>query len=241
MTAKTDLTVIDFDSATAVEIRKLAAEYGVKGASRGKKADLIAALAPFVAEQRKAKEEAAKPAKKAKKAKTEKAPKIRKFRFSQDDLAMEENGHSDNSHETLADPNADLDIKNGGWTFRSQADADKWFAATREEMETCPICHPEIVINSAHSGSSRAGMVINVPLRADGRTKAETVAARLDAVKVPAKIRRFKGEEILTAEIDGTELKLVWDAQGRYVYGASKFGTRKVRNVSEALRLAVTA
>lgn len=236
MNAKTDLTVIDFDAATAVEIRKLAAEFGVKGASRGKKADLIAALAPFVAEQRKAKE-----AKPAKKAKAEKAPKVRKIRFSQDELAMEENGHSDNAHETLADPNADLDIKNGGWTFRSQADADKWFAATREEMETCPICHPEIVANTAHSGSSRAGMVINVPLRADGATKAATVAERLKAVKVPAKVRRYKGHEILTAEIDGTELRLEWDAQGRYVYGASKFGTRKVRNVSEALRLAVTA
>ena len=234
MTAMTDLTVIDFDAATAVEIRKLAAEYGIKGASRGKKADLTAALAPFVAEQRKAKE-----AKPAKKAKTEKAPKVRKIRFSQDELAMEENGHSDQGHEAIAA--TPVGEYPAGWNGKGTAEDLAYVAEIREAMETCPVCHPEIVINSAHSGSSRAGMVINVPLRADGRTKAETVAARLDAVKIPAKIRRFKGHEILTAEIDGTELKLEWDAQGRYIYALSRFGTRKVRNVSEALRLAVTA
>lgn len=234
----TAMTLTEIESLGAVALRKFAAELGVKGASRGKKSDLLDAIVPM---WEAAKAEAAKTAKPAKKAKTEKPAKVRKIRFSQDELAMEENGHSDNSHEELSDPNADLDIKNGGWTFRSQADADAWFAETRKIMETCPICHPEIIANTAHSGSSRAGMVINVPVRANGATKAATVAARLDAVKIPAKIRRFKGHEILTAEIDGTELRLEWDAQGRYVYGSSKFGTRKVRNVSEALRLAVTA
>lgn len=234
MTAKTDLTVIDFDSATAVEIRKLAAEYGIKGASRGKKADLTAALAPFVAEQRKAKE-----AKPAKKAKTPPAEKVRKIRFTQDELAMEENGHSDQGHEAIAATPVGEYPANWG-TGKPSAKDLAYVAEIREEMKRCPICHPEIVANSAHSGSSRLGMVINVPLRADGRTKAETVAARLDALKIDAKIRRFKGDEILTAKIGDKELKLTWDAQGRYVYALSSFNGRKVRNVSEALRI-VTA
>lgn len=239
MTAKIDLTAMtltEIENLGAVALRKFAAELGVKGASRGKKSDLLGAIVPMWEAARKEAEAKKESAKKA--AKPAKAPKVRKIRFTQDELAGEENSHSDNAHDSLAGTDR-IDLE--GWNFKSQADLDEWVAEERKTMERCPICHPEIVANSAHSGSSRAGMVINVPLRADGRTKAETVAARLDAVKVPAKIRRFKGEEILTAEIDGTELKLVWDAQGRYVYGASKFGTRKVRNVSEALRLAVTA
>lgn len=237
MTAKTDLTVIDFDATTAVEIRKLAAEYGVKGASRGKKADLVAALAPFVAEQRKAKEAP----KAAKKDKTEKAPKVRKIRFSQDELAMEENGHSDQGHEAIAaTPVGEFPAAWGTPAKKDLAKDLAYIAEIRKAMETCPVCHPEIVANTAHSGSSRAGMVINVPLRADGRTKATVVAEKLDALKIEAKVRRFKGDEILTAKIGDSELKLVWDAQGRYVYAFSAFNGRKVRNVSEALRLAAS-
>lgn len=234
MTAMTDLTVIDFSAATAVEIRKLAAEFGIKGASRGKKADLTAALAPFVAEQREAKEAPAKA--------TEKAEKVRKIRFSQDELAMEENSHSDRGHETVAaTPEGEYPEAWGVPAAKNLAKDLASIAEIRKAMEACPICHPEIVANTAHSGSSRTGMVINVPLRADGRTKATVVAEKLDALKIDAKIRRFKGDEILTAKIGEKELKLVWDAQGRYVYDFSNFNGRKVRNVSEALRLVSAA
>ncbi|TNH23959.1 hypothetical protein FHG89_25965 [Micromonospora orduensis] len=130
--------------------------------------------------------------------------------------AQWENEHSDRGHDSLP--------------------------ADSEERAGCWICRPGLNRASAEyvgrAGTSRAGMTINVPLRADGKTKAATVAEKLAAMKVESKIRRFKGEEILTAKIGGTELRLVWDERGRYVYAESTFNSRKVRNVSEALRLA---
>lgn len=231
---------------SAVELRKIGAEWKIPGAAKGKKADLIVKIAAAMEQDRldreRAKAEAEKAkeaAKPAKKAKTPPAEKVRKIRFTQDELAMEENGHSDQGHEAIAATPVGEYPANWGKGKPSAKDL-AYVAEIRELMERCPICHPEIVANSAHSGSSRLGMVINVPLRADGRTKAETVAARLDALKIDAKIRRFKGDEILTAKIGDKELKLTWDAQGRYVYALSSFNGRKVRNVSEALRI-VTA
>lgn len=234
MTAKIDLTAMtltEIENLGAVALRKFAAELGVKGASRGKKADLLDAIVPMWEAAR----EAAKPAKPAK------APKVRKIRFTQDEMAGEENSHSDQGHDAIAEtPVGEYPTK---WTVPAKKDLAKelaYVAEIREAMKACPICHPEIVANSAHSGSSRAGMVINVPLRADGRTKAVKVSEKLVATN-DVKIRRFKGAEILTATLPGGELKLVWDAQGRYQYGESTFNGRKVRNVAEALRLAVTA
>jgi hypothetical protein len=42
-----DLTAMDLNSLTAVELRKVGAQAGVKGAAKGKKADLLAALLPM--------------------------------------------------------------------------------------------------------------------------------------------------------------------------------------------------
>lgn len=219
---------------TATALRRQAAALGLKGLGSAKKADLLPIVTAEVDRLNAETEKAAKPAKPAK------VEKVRKIRFTQDELAGEENSHSDQAHDFIAKATPEELKVGAGWTIKRQADLDAHVAEVREEMKRCPICHPEIVANSAHSGSSRSGMKINVPLRADGRTKAVTVSEKLIATN-DVKIRRFKGAEILTATLPGGELKLVWDAQGRYQYAESTFNGRKVRNVSEALRLVAAA
>jgi hypothetical protein len=105
----------------------------------------------------------------------------------------------------------------------------------------CWVCNPELNEASAtytpRTGVSRKGQVINVTIRATGRTKATEVAEKFNAsYKVTVSSR--KGFVTLKAASANETFVLVWDAQGHFQYGPSTYGSRKVRNVAEALRLA---
>lgn len=122
------------------------------------------------------------------------------------ELAEQENVHSDDGHDESA------------------------------PFDGCWVCHPELDQTSAEytprSGTSRAGMTINVPIRAAGATKAKVTAEKLSAPD--AKARTSKG--VTTLRSKSLDLVLNWDQGGRFVGGT--VAGRKVRNVAEALRVA---
>jgi hypothetical protein len=117
----------------------------------------------------------------------------------------------------------------------------------------CWYCHPEL--NEANkpytprTGTSRAGMVINVPIRADGVVKAAVTAGRLTGVKIEGStVRKVQAslkaagaklsvDKHGAATLTVGELVLDWDFRGKFVGGT--FEGKRVRNVAEALRLAV--
>ena len=108
-----------------------------------------------------------------------------------------------------------------------------------DDVDGCWICYPELNQRTKAdergtrqaTGTSRVGMVITVPLRASGAEKAKVVADRFAG---RAKVRTTKG--ITTLTVADAKLRLVWDAQGRFNYDASRISDRKVRNVAAALR-----
>jgi hypothetical protein len=123
-------------------------------------------------------------------------------------------------------------------------------AAEAPRTTNCWICNPELneaaKAYSPREGTSRAGMVINVPIRAAGIEKAMTVEARLsDEVQngrfsIKTTVAKKTGEVALTAKSAQESFILFWDAQGHFLGGSVSEGdkTRKVRNVAEVLRLA---
>lgn len=139
--------------------------------------------------------------------------------------ALWENTHNDSGH---GDPNGEANFT---------------------EESVCWICNPELNPANANyrlrTGTSRLGMIINVPLRADGKTKAGVVADKL-APRFATKVSTRKGITTLTLDFAGdVSFKLRWDADGHYLYAASTATVngkvRKVRNVAEALRIAAAA
>lgn len=151
-----------------------------------------------------------------------------------------ENEHSDYGHEGFEK----LTVR--GSSFKNKAELDAHKAQLREETKDCWICHPEL--NEAQkeyaprSGTSRAGMVINVSIRAAGETKAAEVTAKIETLGFAAKVAVAKktGDVSLLLKGDGVEFLLFWDARGRFTGGSVKQDgkVRKVRNVAEVLRLA---
>lgn len=124
--------------------------------------------------------------------------------------------------------------------------------AGTEETEGCWVCHPEL--NRASDdyadrmGSTRAGMVIHVTIRAAGVTKAEQTIAHLSD---EGQNERFTFKIVKPSKRNGQITKLVaisaqetyeakWDDRGRFLSGSvTEDGkTRKVRNVAEIVRLA---
>lgn len=111
-------------------------------------------------------------------------------------------------------------------------------------VDGCWICHPELnqAANATarqSSGTSRAGMVITVPIRAAAKTKAATVVTRLGDGYATS-VRTVKGITTLKAsQAAGVGVVLRWDTQGRFLGGeAGVDGTlKKVRNVAEAYRV----
>lgn len=117
--------------------------------------------------------------------------------------------------------------------------------------DECWYCHPEL--NEAtkpytpRSGTSRAGMVINVPIREAAIVKAAVTASRLTGIqveggtvrKIQASVKaagaKLSVDKAGAATLTFGELQLSWDFRGKFVTGT--LGSRKVRNVSEALRL----
>jgi hypothetical protein len=152
-----------------------------------------------------------------------------------------ENAHSDNGHDLLAAGTASW--KN--YSFKTKKAFDEWAAEERAAMERCWICKPELNRASeeyvGRTGTSREGMVINVPLRASSKEKAEAIAAKIGK-PYAVSIRTVKGVTTLkAAKSQGEGVVLVWDENGRWDYSASRAEvagkSRKIRNASEALRL----
>lgn len=221
------------ESMTAVELRKLGAANGIKGASKGKKADLVAAIAAIrIAE-------AEELARKEREAAAAAAPAAPKKGICEDcgrrvgksghptlctacyDYAGWENTHSDSGHE--GNPEA-------------------------EDAEICPVCHPELDPRKAvKPGRSRAGMVIVA--KGTELHKSETFRVAAEAAGWTVTILGYvnlaeDGEEqeryVATATKDGDTIELAWNGRAYdYPSSSANFGGkgRKVRNLKEALRL----
>lgn len=160
--------------------------------------------------------------------------------------ADHENHHSDNGHdEILAADAAGEKLSRKGWNFTTQKAMDEWLATEREIMSECWLCRPEL--NEAQreykprKGVSRTGQTQVVPIKAPGTDKAEAVRKALEAIGWTAHVSTRKSITILTCGVresgSGAALKLQWDGMGRYMYGPSVYGDKKVRNAKEAVRI----
>jgi hypothetical protein len=145
-----------------------------------------------------------------------------------------ENIHSDNGHEGIES------LTKAETNFKTVKAFNAFVAETKAETEQCWVCHPEL--NEAkkaytpRTGTSREGIRLTVPPKADPKTKALTVAEKIEGQyfeKGSVKVRTVKGVTTLTAG----DVKLVWDVRGRFVSAGSLVNGKKVRNVSEALRV----
>jgi hypothetical protein len=114
------------------------------------------------------------------------------------------------------------------------------------DVEHCWVCFPDLkadfisaVYRPGHVGTSRAGMKLSVPVRAAGQVKAATTKARLDAAGIESSVKGKKGTIRLVIESGDVRITLAWDINGAYLYEESsviKGGkARKVRNVKAAL------
>jgi len=228
----TDLTAINLTTLTAVELRKLAALAGFKGANKGRKADLLAALIPLQNEQVDAAAEAAdKVAKPVRKSTCNVCEKRRAAKGTNGQCTpcyeegAWENTHNDGGH-------ADFDLAN------LTADQDA-------EVDGCWICYPSLNLaqREAVTRSSKAGMEI----KAKGdKVQVFKAAAEAAGFAVTVQVETYEGGNTRTyatavfGGIKGEHIVLAWEGT-RYDYQnseASKGGkVRKVRNLSEALRL----
>lgn len=178
-----------------------------------------------------------------------------------------ENTHSDNAHDEITRDIAEIEagakvarLKEIAKSYSIKLDRTQRtiptikaailasfasFTHIREEMQDCWICNPKLNQAKAEyterTGTSRKGQVINVPLRADGATKAEIVKTRIGELG-EVKIKTQKdGSTNLLAYCGEILLVLRWDDRGRYLYAESSIvrqgKSAKVRNVSEAFRV----
>ncbi|MFF0099800.1 hypothetical protein ACFYO8_10740 [Micromonospora sp. NPDC005257] len=152
--------------------------------------------------------------------------KAKKVSLTAEEWAMEENGHSDQGHDAIAQGEVEgIDAK--------------YLAEIRECIEVCPICHPERFNKrpgyaaSGRYSVSRAGMQVNVTRRMTAAEKAGKVAKEL----VKSEITASEGFTRLTGTTKmGAAVELFWDLQGRFQHRSSRVGGRKVLNVAAALR-----
>jgi hypothetical protein len=219
------------ESMGAVELRKLGATMKIKGASKGKKADLVAAISKIrIAEMEEA----------AKKAKPAAAPKRgictdcgRKEDFRGSELcgpcreyAEDENMHSDEGHEVV-------DGKPVG-----------------ENAETCRVCRPELDTRKARrEGRSRAGMVIvakgsevhkSLLFKRDAEAKGWTVEISKETYELAADATGEGTRHYADATRGNDSIQLAWDGRAYdYPNSSAKINgkDRKVRNLKEALRI----
>lgn len=235
-----DLTAIDLTAKTTVELRKIGSAAGLKGASKGRKGDLLSDLSVIRNEQIDAieKERAirtatsdpkpqAAPAGKC----TECGRKLKKGEFgglceADRTYGEWENTHGDNAHE--------------GNSAASEA----------EEIAHCPVCHPELDPRKPKLTSrSRLGMVIvakgtELHKSATFKKAAEAIGwiveITIETIDVEEDGETFQIERHVAAANRGDDaIKLAWD--GRAYDYPSSFAvlagkSRKVRNLKEALR-----
>jgi hypothetical protein len=124
-----------------------------------------------------------------------------------------------------------------GWENTHSDYAHDDAGTSADEKANCWICFPNLNLASRpateRTGTSRAGMTINVPIRAAGSEKAKVTASKLPAGH-GHQIRTTKGVTSLRSK--SLDLVLSWDERGRFFGGS--VGGKRVRNVAEALRLA---
>lgn len=220
---------------TAVDLRKLGATMGIKGASKGKKAELVEAIAAIrIAE---AEALAAKiAAEQAAAAPVAKAPK----KGTCEDCGRKV-GKS--GHPTLCTACFDY----AGWE-NTHSDEGHELDMVEIEGNDCPVCHPELDPRTAvKPGRSRAGMVIVAKGTEFHKSATFKEAAEIAGWGVTITVTTGtdeSGEEIekhtaIALKGDDT-ITMVWNGRA-YDYPASsaEFAgkARKVRNLKEALRL----
>jgi hypothetical protein len=221
-----DLTTMDLSVLTAVELRKLGSAAGIKGAAKGKKADLLIALGEIQTAQRAEKEAVAEPV------------KVRKGSCNvcgQRRAARDLNGQCNPCYEE------------GAWKNEHQ-DRSHEDGATDD---ACWICHPELneAKRPVRAGRSRAGMVIVAKGTEVHKSETFRVAAVAAGWKVTIQTETYELEDDATGEgtrhyayaVKGNDgIALAWDGKA-YDYPASSAKLagkdRKVRNLKEALRL----
>jgi ribosomal protein S14 len=252
-----DLTALDLASMKTVELRKIAAQAGVKGMSSARKGQLLEVLAPMKAEQDRAaklEEQSAETAKKAQaqaradsKGKARKTCVICKTRPGMTASQLQFLGLGRDYADQCQPCHVEAEWENAHSDRNHEAfNAETWVPETTErvvdlieETKDCWICHPEL--NEAaktyapRSGSSKAGMKIHA--KGSVRDKIEVVKRAAMERGLSMAIEETGGQ--YTAKING--LQLSWDASGRYDYAGSSWANggkvTKVRNVSEALRI----
>lgn len=167
-----------------------------------------------------------------------------------------ENVHSDQAHDlVLAADEAGKKVSVKGWTnMKTRAEVDAYVdEQLRPEMEQCWVCHPELDETqreyTPRRGTSRLGMIINVPQRAPGQEKAATLLGRISqGIALPGADGPVTESDVKISTRKGiTTLKLhdftcAWDEQGRWFYGMTSYvddkgRTRRIRNAAEFLRL----
>jgi hypothetical protein len=228
----------DLLAKTAVELRKIGASLEIPGAAKGRKTDLVIAIAAKYAQAEIDRQKAAKatPAKRQSKRCMEIGCQRPASKDSPEGQlctpcltkAEWENTHSDYGHDAEASETTD-----------SHDDAQN------KRLNGCWVCFPELDESAAdytpRTGTARSGMVLNTKNGQTGEEKAATVAEALKHLNLATHVE--KGRVILAGDDGGNfTFELVWDRRGRYQYGPSIFTvagkTRKVRNVAEMLRLA---
>lgn len=224
----TALTETGLNLNTAVELRKAAAELGIKGASKGRKADLIREIMILVDA-----------------AKAEAAAKVESPKAATRKGSCEDCGRKvvNSIHSTLCPVCYDY----AGWeNTHSDSGHGDHAGAPSEEMADCPVCRPELDKRfSRREGRSRAGMEIVAKGTEVHKSNTFKVAAEAKGwiVKVMDTHEGTEGEDaryVATATKDGDTIELSWNGRA-YDYpnsGATLNGkARKVRNLKEALRL----
>ena len=149
-----------------------------------------------------------------------------------------ENTHSDNAHES---------IKNGGADAAEFSGGQESIDSITAEMKHCWVCHPELDESAEtyvpRAGTSRKGIVLNVKNGQTGAEKAREVREILKNRKgiATSVSTARRGEVNLTISSATFKIELAWNNKGQYLYPSTSYvangRSRKVRNVSEALRL----
>lgn len=247
----TDLQGTDLTALTAVDLRHYAAKLGIKGASKGRKADLLVALKAIqtkqVTERRRqdaaakkelaakiAADQAAKVAvpgtsirANAAKGKCTECGRKEDFRASGLCTACREYGEAENAH-----------------SDESHGEQDEQSGANTAD---CPVCHPELDPRKPRSaGRSRAGMVIVAKGTEVHKSLLFKRTAEAKGWTVEISTEEYAdGDETNTrhfadAHRGDEAIQLAWDGRA-YDYDASSAKLngrdRKVRNLKEALRL----
>jgi hypothetical protein len=238
-----DLTAIEIQNLTAVELRKLGGQAGIKGASKGKKEFLMGTLMEIRHEQlREAEAAAAKLEAEAASAALAEAETTPVFTAPARGKCTECGRNEDFRGSGLCE----ADRTHGEW---ENAHSDENHGKGRE-IEGCWICYPELDGRKARrEGRSRAGMVIvargteihkSATFKAAAEATGWVVTMMSETYELPEGAEGEGTRYYATATRGDDSISLAWDGRA-YDYAASsaQLGgkARKIRNLKEALRV----